>query len=94
MKALQYQALTKDGALLTDKEKVAKREPSFRGDKLLATTEAHNNTNFSEIREWRGPRDCEILVRFIFTTKVWNKFMEEALVLQTRNFWTTSMIKL
>lgn len=76
------QASNKDGSLLTDEEKVKKMEASFRGDTRLAVTEAHNNTNFSEIREWRGPEDNEILVRFVFTTKVWNKFMEEGLVFQ------------
>ena len=76
------QASDKDGSLLTDEEKRGKMEPSFRGDTLLAVTEVHNNTNFSEIREWRGPEDNEILVRFVFTTRVWNKFMEEELVFQ------------
>ena len=71
---------------MTDEEKKRKMENSFRGDRLLAVTEAHNNTNFSEIREWRGPDEDEILVRFVFTTKVWNKFIEEEHVFQKLTF--------
>jgi len=74
-------ALLDDGSLLTDQEKKAKLEASFRGDHLLARTEAHNNTNFTEIREWVGPsEDVEwsgsIMIRFVFTTRVWNDFVK------------------
>ena len=75
-------ALLADGALLTDQEKKAKLEQHFRGDHLLARTEAHNNTNFTEIREWIGPSDDEwsgsIMVRFVFTTRVWNDFVKSS----------------
>jgi len=77
-------ALLDDGSLLTDKEKIAKCEDSFRGDRLLAATEKTNGTNFSEIREWIGPIrpndpnwEKSIMIRFVFTTRVYNEFIEE-----------------
>lgn len=61
--------------MMTEKEKRAKLEPCYRGDRLVAETEACNGTHFCEVREWRGIPKNEawedtILIRFIFTTKV------------------------
>ncbi|CAG5094640.1 Oidioi.mRNA.OKI2018_I69.XSR.g13735.t1.cds [Oikopleura dioica] len=46
-------ALLEDGCMMTEKEKRAKLEPCYRGDRLVAETEACNGTHFCEVREWR-----------------------------------------
>lgn len=79
-------ALLDDGSLLNEKEKKGKLEESFRGDCMLARTQAHNNTNFSEIREWQS-KDWSIMIRFVFTTRVWNKFIKESFDILSHDFF-------
>lgn len=70
-------ALLEDGCLMTENEKRSKMESCYRGDRVVACTQAHNGTNFCQVREWRGIPDDpnwegRFLIRFIFTTRVYS----------------------
>ncbi|CBY08399.1 unnamed protein product [Oikopleura dioica] len=75
-------ALLEDGCLMTESEKRSKMEHCYRGDRVVACTQAHNGTNFCQVREWRGiPGDPNwegtFLIRFIFTTRVYSEALKK-----------------
>jgi len=88
-------ALLEDGTLLSESEKIAKCEPHFRTDKLIAATEASNGTNFSEVREYVGCSDSDsssnwnntILIRFVFTTRVYNDYIDKVFRAVTKDYF-------
>lgn len=97
-------ALCNDGWFMTDDEKRAKGEPSYRGDRLLNISKLTNNTNFTEVREFVGYRphtDEEkgmsgsgdykwtnsILIRFVFITRAWNKYVNQAFDIVTSDYF-------
>jgi len=67
---------------MTESEKRSKMEHCYRGDRVVACTQAHNGTNFCQVREWRGiPGDPNwegtFLIRFIFTTRVYSEALKK-----------------
>lgn len=93
-------ALLQDGTLMSDEEKKAKCEKSFRGDRLIDCSDKTNGTNFTEIREFCGCSDSTddarctsrnwkntILIRYIFTTRVYNKFIKAAFKAVTEDYY-------
>lgn len=76
-------------------EKIAKCERSFRGDQLIECTEATNGTNFSEVREYIGCSETDtsngwedtILIRFVFTTRVYNEYIEKVFSAVTQDYF-------
>jgi len=88
-------ALLEDGTLMTDSEKIAKCERTFRNDNLIGKTEATNGTNFSEVREYLGCSSTatsgdwsnSILIRFVFATRVYNDYIKDAFKAVTYDYF-------
>lgn len=76
-------------------EKKGKCEASFRGDSLIEKTELTNGTHFSEVREYVGCSDNgssngwrdTILIRFVFTTRVFNEYIKEIFTAVTKDYF-------
>jgi len=65
-------ALVHDGHLMGDAEKRAKGEQCYRGDYCLNISELTNQTNFTEVREYRGYAPLTHEERTLFGQRNWN----------------------